>query len=116
MTVEVSMIGFMVGTCIAFFVVIGDLAPPIIASTLNISESVNFAYAVQSVICFFLVLPLTLLRNLESLFAVSISSVVFYCCVMLHIILAAKTSIFDGSWTANVMWLDKPTSLKLGEV
>jgi len=104
MTVEVSMIGFMVGTCIAFFVVIGDLAPPIIASILNMSQSVNFSYAVQGVICFFLVLPLTLLRNLDSLFVVSISSVVFYCFVMLHIVFAAKSSIYDGTWTSSVMW------------
>ena len=39
MAIEVSMIGFLGGTCIAFFVVMGDLAPPIIAGYLGIDNT-----------------------------------------------------------------------------
>ena len=39
LAIEVSMIGFLGGTCIAFFVVMGDLAPPIIAGYLGIENS-----------------------------------------------------------------------------
>ena len=39
MAIEVSMIGFLGGTCIAFFVVMGDLAPPIIAGYLGIENT-----------------------------------------------------------------------------
>ena len=39
LAIEVSMIGFLGGTCIAFFVVIGDLAPPIIAGYIGIENS-----------------------------------------------------------------------------
>ena len=39
LAIEISMIGFLGGTCIAFFVVMGDLAPPIIAGYLGIENS-----------------------------------------------------------------------------
>lgn len=104
MAVEISMIGFMFGTCIAFFVVIGDLAPPIIANIFDVTPSDNFKMYIQFGICIFLVLPLTMLRNLDSLFPVSTASVLFYCCVMLHIIFAARQNIFNGSWTDDVIW------------
>lgn len=38
-----SVIGFLIGVCIAFFVVIGDLGPPLAVEFLNIE--VNFYYA-----------------------------------------------------------------------
>ena len=39
MSVEISMIGFMMGTAIAFFVVMGDLAPPILADFTGMESS-----------------------------------------------------------------------------
>ena len=39
MAIEVCMIGFLGGTCIAFFVVMGDLAPPIISEFLTIENN-----------------------------------------------------------------------------
>ena len=35
------MIGFLMGTCTAFFVVMGDLAPPIVGNILGIAPSAN---------------------------------------------------------------------------
>jgi len=37
--VELCIIGFLMGTCIAFFVVVGDLGPGIVAKTLNINNT-----------------------------------------------------------------------------
>jgi solute carrier family 38 (sodium-coupled neutral amino acid transporter), member 10 len=39
LVVELSIIGFLLGTCIAFFVVIGDLGPDILIKALNIDNS-----------------------------------------------------------------------------
>lgn len=39
LVVELSIIGFLLGTCIAFFVVIGDLGPDILVKALNIENS-----------------------------------------------------------------------------
>ena len=39
LSVEVSMMGFMMGTAIAFFVVMGDLAPPIVADLFGLEKS-----------------------------------------------------------------------------
>jgi amino acid permease len=37
--VELCIIGFLMGTCIAFFVVVGDLGPALVAKTLNINNT-----------------------------------------------------------------------------
>lgn len=37
--VEIGIIGFLMGTCVAYFVVVGDLGPQIIAKMLNLNQS-----------------------------------------------------------------------------
>lgn len=49
MAIEVGIIGFLMGTCIAYFVVVGDLGPQIISKMFNINQSdilryVNFIF------------------------------------------------------------------------
>lgn len=39
MAIEVGIIGFLMGTCIAYFVVVGDLGPQIISKMFNINQS-----------------------------------------------------------------------------
>ena len=41
LAVELCMIGFLLGTCTAFFVVIGDLAPPIVSHLTGLNQSDN---------------------------------------------------------------------------
>lgn len=64
---EVSMIGFLLGTCIAFFVVMGDLAPPIVASITGVEATDNLRMVILVGLGLFVALPLALLRNVESL-------------------------------------------------
>jgi len=40
------MIGFLLGTCTAFFVVMGDLAPPIVANLAGVESSDNLRLSI----------------------------------------------------------------------
>ena len=50
----------------------------------------------------FVALPLTLLRNIESLIAVVTASILFYLSVLLFIMLSSWSSLIDGSWISLV--------------
>lgn len=82
------MIGFLIGTCIAFFVVMGDLGPEIISEITGVKTTNTMRTSVLMALALFCVLPLGLLRNIDSLNGVSKATVGFYCCLVL------KVSIF----------------------
>lgn len=42
--VELCLIGYLMGSCITYFVVVGDLGPQIIAKLFNISHSDSLRY------------------------------------------------------------------------
>ena len=104
------------GCLISFFIVIGDLAPPIVAKSLGINwvgtslELSVFIYNVQFIdhflhaqsptylrmflmvfLAFTVSLPLSLLRNVDSLSAVAICSLLFYSCLLMRVCLHAGT-------------------------
>ena len=94
------------GTCVAFFVVVGDLLPPFVADLLNYPDLEDgrddLRRYVMFVIAVFIVLPLSLLRKLDSLSFICTISLIFYTGVTLYIMSTAKESVISGEWSKNV--------------
>ncbi|XP_024890824.1 putative sodium-coupled neutral amino acid transporter 10 isoform X1 [Temnothorax curvispinosus] len=98
---ELFIIGFMLGTCIAYFVVVGDLGPQIICKMM----SKNPADIRTSLLIFtgvFIILPLGLLRNIDSLSSICTATIVFYVCLVLKIMGESTLHIFVGDWFDSV--------------
>ncbi|KAL1128843.1 hypothetical protein AAG570_013377 [Ranatra chinensis] len=94
--VELCVIGFMLGTCVAYFVVVGDLGPAIMAPILGFQHptalrpsvligNVLILLFINLGVAVFVVLPLGLLRNVDSLSTVSAASIAFYSCLVLKV-------------------------------
>ena len=110
------------GCLISFFIVIGDLAPPIVAKSLEINwvgtplgTTLELSYNVQFMdhflhaqsptylrmflmvfLAFTVSLPLSLLRNVDSLSAVAICSLLFYSCLLMRVCLHAGTVFYPS--------------------
>ena len=84
--VELCTIGFLLGTCVAYFVVIGDLGPEIVGKIFDKTpQDIRTSLLITSAV--FIVLPLGLLKNIDSLSSVCIATIVFY------VILVMKVSL-----------------------
>lgn len=106
--VELCLIGYLMGSCITYFVVVGDLGPQIIAKLFNINHSDSLRYLkwtfcykkwlqplinsisffrtfIMIIVTLFCIIPLCLLKNIESLSAICISSILFYFCLVLKV-------------------------------
>ncbi|SPP73464.1 putative sodium-coupled neutral amino acid transporter 10 [Drosophila guanche] len=104
--VELCIIGYLIGTCITYFVVVGDLGPQIIAKlfTLNVAEHMHLRSLVMVVVTVVCIVPLGMLRNVDSLSAVCTASIGFYVCLMLKIVLEAESHISSNDWTEKVVY------------
>ncbi|XP_059050671.1 putative sodium-coupled neutral amino acid transporter 10 [Achroia grisella] len=110
LAVEVGIIGFLMGTCIAYFVVVGDLGPQIISKLFNINQSDILRTSIMVLVSLLCVLPLGLLRNVDSLSNVSAATIGFYFCLVLKVIAEAASQLLTGEWHIHVeMW--KPSGV-----
>ena len=73
-----SSIALLIGTCAAFFVIVADLAPMVVAWLTNVPASSQLRLVVLFALGAFVVFPLTLIRNLDSLSKISAVSMCFY--------------------------------------
>ncbi|XP_073947368.1 uncharacterized protein [Choristoneura fumiferana] len=105
MAVELGIIGFLMGTCIAYFVVVGDLGPQIIAKMFNINQSDILRTSIMVIVSLVCVLPLGLLRNVDSLSNVSAATIGFYFCLVIKVISEAATQLFTAELGARMeLW------------
>ncbi|XP_077297380.1 uncharacterized protein LOC143919069 isoform X2 [Arctopsyche grandis] len=101
-SVEIGIIGFLMGTCIAYFVVVGDLGPQIIAKIFSMNQSDNLRTGVMVIVSLFCVLPLGLLKNVDSLSNVCAVTIGFYFCLVMKVIAEAAGQTFSGEWMSKV--------------
>lgn len=104
MAVELGIIGFLMGTCIAYFVVVGDLGPQIIAKMFNINQSDILRTSIMVIVSLVCVLPLGLLRNVDSLSNVSAATIGFYFCLVIKVISEATSQLLTSEWGTVEHW------------
>ncbi|KAJ0178461.1 hypothetical protein K1T71_006284 [Dendrolimus kikuchii] len=111
--VELGIIGFLMGTCIAYFVVVGDLGPQIVSKMFNINQSDILRTSIMVIVSLVCVLPLGLLRNVDSLSNVSAATICFYFCLVMKVIAEAASQLLrseSSDWHRRIeMW--KPSGL-----
>ncbi|XP_050068701.1 putative sodium-coupled neutral amino acid transporter 10 [Anopheles maculipalpis] len=96
--VELCVVGYLLGTCIAYFVVVGDLGPQITAKILSMHESDSLRTWVMIVVTIVCIIPLGMLRNVDSLASVCTASLGFYLCLVLKVVSESSEKFQHTGW------------------
>ncbi|ODN00442.1 putative sodium-coupled neutral amino acid transporter 10 [Orchesella cincta] len=100
--VEIGIIGFLIGTLIAFMVVIGDLGPEILSEIFSMENNSSLRTIIMTALSLFVALPLGLLRNIDSLSSVSTASVLFYLFLLIKIFSEGIGPLWSGEYLDRI--------------
>lgn len=95
--VEVGLISytlFLFGTCVAYFILIGDLSP-VFAELLDIRYSTSVRTLTILILGIFVALPLSLLKNVDSLTSFSFLSMFLYSCLIVKLMFETTDKLND---------------------
>lgn len=108
-SVEFAQIGLMLGTCIAFYIVISSLLSDVFgdwwSEEVTEESQLSLRRLFTLILGFFIVLPLGLLRDLSQIAYFAYFSSFFYCgfiCVVTYRSISAGLLTFD--WVTKVQW------------
>lgn len=99
--VEIGLIGFLLGSCIAYFIMIGDLAPKILAELIEIKYSNYLRFMTIMALSLFVALPLSLLKKVDSLTSLSVLSMILYSCLIFKLIFETTDKIHANKMTTD---------------
>ncbi|KAM7342470.1 uncharacterized protein ACRADG_009901 isoform 1-T3 [Cochliomyia hominivorax] len=103
--VELCIIGYLLGSCITYFVVVGDLGPQIVTKMFSLeNEHRHLRTLLMCGVTLFCIIPLGMLKNVDSLSTVCTASIGFYLCLVIKIILESETHIIANDWMEKVVY------------
>ncbi|XP_037944170.1 putative sodium-coupled neutral amino acid transporter 10, partial [Teleopsis dalmanni] len=103
--VELCIIGYLLGTCITYFVVVGDLGPQIVTNLFTLQyETTKLRTWIMIAVTILCILPLGMLKNVDSLSTVCTASIGFYICLVFKIILESEAHIIANDWSDSVVY------------
>lgn len=109
LAVELCVLAFLLGTCVAYFVVIGDLGPSIVSDVTGFQNSPHLRAFTMTFIGMFIALPLGLLRRVDSLTSFSALSFVVYLLLAARLFSQTSLSLMTGeteSSSVRFVWWD----------
>lgn len=110
LVVELCVLGFLLGTCVAYFVVIGDLGPSIVSDVTGWQKSAHLRAFTMTFVGMFVALPLGLLRRVDSLSSFSALSFVVYLLLVAKLVSQTSISLLTGGTEQSVshkfVWWD----------
>ncbi|XP_067935576.1 putative sodium-coupled neutral amino acid transporter 10 isoform X2 [Watersipora subatra] len=102
LAVEVGIAGVQLGICIAFHVIVGDLGPSLFSKWSGMENTATLRMTLMVVSALTVSLPLSLMRNIESITKLSVLSICFYFVVVLSIFCTSWHNLRRGRWTQEV--------------